>query len=493
MSRAVNVDRYRALFEPRGIIVAGASSHPGKFGFVAAHNILAHGYAGNVFLTNREGGTILDRQTYRSVDDVPEGAADLVFVCTPPATLPEMLRACAQKGVKAAFVSSAGFGEAGEEGLRAERELAALCDELGILLAGPNGQGIVSTPVGLCAQIIAPYPPAGRIAVASQSGGFVQAFLNYARSMGVGVSRAVSAGNSASTTVADYLDYFAVDPATEVSLVYVEGLADGRLFFEKARAAAAKKPIVVLKGGVTAGGQRAAASHTGALATDDKVFDGMCRQAGLSRASTVEEAFEIAASFAVHPQPRGPRVFVLTTAGGWGVLTADRISQSRDLELLPLPADLRAAFDAKLPPRWSRNNPADLAGSETRETVLECLELAVAHAEVDAVVLLGVGIQSNLGDLERRGPFYPGHGLERIVEYHERQDARYATATVELSRKYGKPVLVATELADAQPGNPGIVKLKELGSFAYASSHQAATALEHLYRYHRYRARRGLA
>jgi len=489
----VDVERFRALFEPKGIIVAGASSHPGKFGFVAAHNILAHGYAGDVFLTNREGGTILDRQTYRSIDDVPAGAAELVFVCTPPATLPEMLRACAAKGVKAAFVSSAGFGEAGEDGLRAERALAALCDELGILLAGPNGQGIISTPVGLCAQIIAPYPPAGRIAVASQSGGFVQAFLNYARSTGVGVSRAVSAGNSASTTVADYLEYFAVDPATDVSLIYVEGLTDGRVFFEKARAAAALKPIVVLKGGVTAGGQRAAASHTGALASDDKVFDGMCRQAGLSRARTVEEAFEVAASFAVHPQPRGPRVFVLTTAGGWGVVTADRISQSRDLELPPLPDDLRAAFDAKLPPRWSRNNPADLAGSETRDTVIECLELAVAHPDVDAVVLLGVGIQSNLGDLERRGPFYPGHGLERIVDYHERQDTRYATAAVELSRTYGKPVLVASELADAQPTNSGIVKLKELGSFAYASSHQAATALEHLYRYRRYRERRGLA
>jgi acyl-CoA synthetase (NDP forming) len=489
---ATEVDRFRSLFEPKGIIVAGASSHPGKFGFVAAHNILAHGYAGRVFLTNREGGTILDETAYRSVDEIPDGAADLVFVCTPPASLPELLTSCARKGVKAAFVSSAGFGEAGEEGRRAERALADLCAELGILLAGPNGQGIISTPVSLCAQIIAPYPPPGRIAVASQSGGFVQAFLNYARSTGVGVSRAVSAGNSAATSVADYLEYFAADPATDVSLVYVEGLADGRAFFEKARAAAARKPIVILKGGVTSGGQRAAASHTGALATDDKVFDGMCRQAGLSRAATVEEAFEIAASFSVHPLPPGPRVFVLTTAGGWGVITADRISQSRDLELLPLPADLRAAFDARLPPRWSRNNPADLAGSETRDTVLECLELAVAHADVDAVVLLGVGIQSNLGDLERRGRFYPGHGLERIVEYHERQDARYATAAVELERKYRKPVLVATELADAQPGNPGIVKLKELGSFAYPSSHQAATALEHLHRYRRYRDRRGL-
>ncbi len=492
MSAPQDLERYRALFEPKGIIVAGASSHPGKFGFVAAHNILAHGYAGKVFLTHREGGTILDEQTFRSVDELPEGCADLVFVCTPPASIPDLLRSCARKGVKAAFVSSAGFGEAGGDGVRAERELAALCDELGILLAGPNGQGIISTPVGLCAQIIAPYPPPGRIAVASQSGGFVQAFLNYARSSGVGVSRAVSAGNSAATGVADYLEFFAADPATDVSLIYVEGLADGRAFFEKARAAAAKKPIVVLKGGITAGGARAAASHTGALATNDRVFDGMCRQAGLNRAATVEEAFEIAASFAVHPLPRGPRVFVLTTAGGWGVITADRISQSRDLQLLPLPADLRAAFDAKLPPRWSRNNPADLAGSETRDTVLECLELGVAHADVDAVILLGVGIQSNLGDLERRSPFYPGHGLERIVEYHERQDTRYATAAVELSRKYAKPVLVATELADAQPGNPGIVKLKELGAFAYPSSHQAATALEHLFRYRRWRDRRGL-
>jgi acyl-CoA synthetase (NDP forming) len=490
---AHDAEHYRCLFEPRGIIVAGASSHPGKFGFVAAHNILAHGYRGKVFLTNREGGTILDQPAARSVDELPEGEAELVFVCTPPASIPDLLRSCAKKGVKAAFVSSAGFGEAGEEGQRAERALADLCSELGILLAGPNGQGIISTPASLCAQIIAPYPPPGRIAVASQSGGFVQAFLNYARSTGVGVSRAVSAGNSASTTVADYLEYFATDPATDVSLIYVEGLADGRAFFEKARAAAAKKPIVVLKGGITAGGQRAAASHTGALATNDRVFDGMCAQAGLCRARTVEEAFEIAASFAVQPLPRGPRVFVLTTAGGWGVITADRISQSRDLELLPLPADLRAAFDAKLPPRWSRNNPADLAGSETRDTVLECLELAVAHADVDAVILLGVGIQSNLGDLERRGPFYPGHGLERIVEYHERQDTRYATAAIELSRKYDKPILVATELADAQPTNPGIVKLKELGGLPYPSSHQAATALEHLWRYRRYRARRGLA
>lgn len=486
------LDRYRPLFDPRGIIVAGASSHPGKFGFVAAHNILSHGYAGRVFLTNRDGGEVLGEQTLRSVDEVPDGAADLAFVCTPPASVPDLLRTCAAKGVRAAFVSSAGYGEASAEGKRAEAELGRLCDDLGILLAGPNGQGIISTPARLCAQIIAPYPPPGPIAVASQSGGFVQAFLNYARKVGVGVSRAVSAGNSAQTRVEDYLDYFAADPATEVGLIYVEGIDDGRRFFAKARGAAAQKPLVALKGGVTSGGQRAAASHTGALASDDKVFDGMCRQAGITRAATVEEAFEVAASFAAHPAPHGPRVFVLTTAGGWGVVTADCVSASRELELVPLPPDLEAEFDRRLPPRWSRNNPADLAGGETRDTVVECLELAVAHAAVDAVILLGVGIQSNLGDLERRGRFYPGFGLDRIVEYHERQDSRYATAAVELERKYAKPIVVATELADTQPENPGVKTLARLGSFAYPSSYRAVSALEHMLRRARWRQRRGL-
>lgn len=486
------LDRYRPLFDPRGVIVAGASSHPGKFGFVAAHNILAHGYAGRVFLTNREGAEILGEKTLRSVDEVPDGAADLVFVCTPPASVPELLRTCARKGVRAAFISSAGYGETSAAGKAAERELAALCDELGILLAGPNGQGIISTPARLCAQIIAPYPPAGHIAIASQSGGFVQAFLNYARKLGVGVSRAVSAGNSAQTKVEDYLDYFAEDPQTRVGLLYVEGIEDGRRFFAKAKNAAARKPLVVLKGGTTAGGQRAAASHTGALASDDQVFDGMCRQAGITRAATVEQAFEIAASFAVHPLPRGGNVFVLTTAGGWGVVTADCVSASRDLSLMPLPPDLAAEFDRRLPPRWSRNNPADMAGGETRDTVVECLELTVAHPEVDAVILLGVGIQSNLGDLERRGPFYPGFGLERIVEYHERQDTRYATAAVELERRYDKPIVIATELADAQPENPGVATLTQLGSFAFPSSYRAVSALEQQLRYARWRERRGL-
>jgi acyl-CoA synthetase (NDP forming) len=484
------LERFRPLFDPRGIIIAGASSHPGKFGFVAAHNVLSEGYEGNVFLTNREGAEILGHRTLKEIDEIPDGAADLVFVCTPQKAVPDLLRTCAAKGVKAAFLTTAGYGEAGEEGKQAERELAALCDELGILLLGPNGQGVISTPASLCAQIVAPFPPRGRIAIASQSGGFVQSFQNYAAKTGVGVSRAVSAGNCAATSVEDYLEYFAADPETAVSLIYIEGLSDGRRFFERVRAAAETKPLVVLKGGATSGGQRAAASHTGALATDDNVFDGMCRQAGLSRATSIEEAFEIAASFATHPRPRGPNVFVLTTAGGWGVVTADRLTASRELELMPIPDDLRAAFDERLPPRWSRNNPADLAGSETRDTVVECLDLVAGHPSVDAVLLLGVGIQSNLAVMERAGRFYPDHGLERIVQFHDRQDTRYAQAALDLEKTHDKPILVATELVDTQPENAGARTLREAGSLAYPSSYRAVTALEHLYRYQRFIDRR---
>jgi acyl-CoA synthetase (NDP forming) len=483
-------ERFAALFDPRGVVVAGASSHPGKFGFVALHNILRHDYGGAVFATNRDGGEVLGVPTLRSIEELPEAAADLVFVCTPASANRELMRACAAKGVRAAFVTSAGYGEAGDEGRRAEAELVALADELGMLLAGPNGQGVVSTPASLCAQIVAPYPPRGRIAIVSQSGNFVSSFQNYAMQTGIGVSRAVSAGNAAAVTVPDFLEYFATDPETSVALAYVEGVSDGRAFFERVRSVAARKPLVVLKGGVTSGGQRAAASHTGALATDDRIFDGMCRQAGVTRAATVEEAFEAAATFATQPLPPGPRVAVLTTAGGWGVVTADAIAAS-DLRLLPLPDDLRRAIGAKLPPRWSRSNPIDLAGSETRDTIPETLGLVAGHPDVDAVVYLGLGIQSNQARLMRTGRFYPDHGLERIVAYHERQDERFATAAAEVSDATGKPVLTATELAVADPDNAGPRAVRTTGRVCYASSNRAVTALEHLWRYARHRARRG--
>lgn len=481
---------FEALFEPRGVLVTGASTHPGKFGFVSLHNLLVSGYEGTVAATNLGEENVLGIQTVADIDALPDEALDLVFVCTPASTNPEILRACARKGIRAAFLTSAGYGEAGDEGRAAERELVALADELGILLAGPNGQGVVSTPAKLCAQIVAPFPPAGRIGVASQSGNFVSSFLNLSRSTGVGVSRAVSAGNAAAVSVADYLDFYADDDATAVGLAYVEGITDGAGLMSRLGDAAARKPLVLLKGGATAGGARAAASHTGALAADDKVFDGACRAAGITRAHSVEEAFEAAATFATQPLPAGSNVVVLTTAGGWGVVTADAITRNRDLDLLELPDDLRTAIDAHLPPRWSRNNPVDCAGGETRDTIATVMELIVEHPDVHAVVFIGLGIQSNQARMMREGAFYPDHGLERIVAYHERQDRRYAEIAAELSERSGKPVLVASELAVADPANPGPAAVREAGRLCYPSGDRAVTALGHLVRYARHRERR---
>ncbi len=490
-SPATILERFRPLFHPRGIVVAGASTHPGKFGFVTLHNLLRFGYRGEIFPVNRDGSEILGRKSLRDVSEVPEGRADLVFVCTPNAVNVPLLRACAARGVWAAFVASGGYGEAGDEGRALERELVQTADELGMLLAGPNGQGVISTPVSMCAQIVAPHPPPGNISVVSQSGNLVSSFLNYAVLTGVGISKAVSAGNAAQTSLADYLAYFAADPETAVVLSYLEGVGDGRRFLDAVRTLTRCKPLVVLKGGVAAEGKRAAASHTGSLASDDRVFDGIARQLGVVRAPTVEHAFEWAASFATQPLPRGRRVVVLTSVGGWGVLAADACAAA-GLVLVPLPEDVKRAIDAMVPARWSRNNPIDLAGGETRDTIPAVLDLLCGHPEIDAVLHLGIGIQANQANAFRTGDFFPGHGLERISAFHESQDRRYAQAAKEASERSGKPVLVATELAytDRAYGNAGALAVKEGGRICYPSAHRAVQALAALADYADLRRRR---
>ena len=478
-----------ALFDPRGIIVTGVSSHPGKFGFVALHNLLTAGYRGEIFAVGREPGEVLGRPVFGTIDEIPEGKADLVFICTPAAVNEQLLRAAAAKGVRAAFVAAGGYREAGPDGIAAEQSLIATADELQILLAGPNGQGVISTPSALCAQIVAPYAPAGNLSLVSQSGNIVSSWLNLSNHTGVGVSRSVSAGNAAQLRIIDYLEWFAEDPETKVSLAYLETIQDGRATFERLRAISKRKPIVVVKGGASAAGARAAASHTGALSSNDAIFDGMCRQAGVIRARDPEEGFETAATLATQPLPKGNRVVVVTSVGGWGVAAVDAMART-GLDPIPLPNDLEAEINNLLPPRWSRNNPIDTVGAETRDTIPKILELVAGHREVDAVVLLGLGILSNTAAMMKHGQFYPDHGLERIVNFRERQDARYAQAAADIAKRTETPVLVATELANTSPEVPGPATMRAAGLMCHSSAGRAIRSLDHLVRHARWRSAR---
>lgn len=485
-SDAALLARFRPLFHPRGIVVAGVSGHPGKFGFATLHNLRRFGYEGKIFPVKPDAAEVLGRPTLSGVSEVPEGEADLVFVCTPNKVNVDLLRACAAKGVRAAFVTSAGYGEAGAEGVALQEELVATANALGMLLIGPNGQGVISTSLSMCAQIVPPFPPAGRIAVASQSGNLVSSFLNYACGSGVGVSKAVSLGNSAQTSLCDLLDYFAADSETSVVLAYLEGVTDGEHFARSLQNLTRRKPLVLLKGGVAETGKRAAASHTGALASDARVFDGICRQFGVLRPETVEEAFEWAATLATQPLPKGRRTVVFSTVGGWGVLAADACS-AMGLDVIPLPKELLQSIDERVPARWSRNNPIDLAGGEGRDTIPEVLEMIAAHPEVDAVIHLGIGIQGAQAAACSTGPFYPDYGLERIASFHNRQDLRYAEAARAASDASQVPVLTATELVHTHPENPGPSGVREQGRFCHASAHRAVSALGALVAYGEFR------
>ena len=472
-----------SMFDPRGVVVLGASSHPGKFGFVSLHNIFVNGFKGPVFGLNQSGEQVLDATIVTSLDEIPQSQVDLAFFCTPSQVNEELLRQCSSRGIKAAFVASAGYRELGDEGAANERRLAQLATDLGMVLGGPNGQGIVSTPANLCAQIVAPYPGAGSLSIASQSGNFVSSFLNLAKWAHVGIARAVSAGNSAQCDISDYIKFFAEDPHTSVSLAYVESVADGSRFMETVRRHTESKPLVLIKGGRTAAGQQAASSHTGAMATNFAAFESRATQCGAIVVDEPESAFDTAAAFASLPLPAGPRLGILTTVGGWGVVTSDVVHSLRHLQLASLSDELLQKLDQFMPARWSRSNPLDCAGGETRDTVTTAIETLCSSGEVDVVLLLGLGIQGNQARMMADGRFCQDPDLQRIVAYHERQEMRYVDAARQAATTFGIPVALATELAVADDQNAAIRHARECSVYIFPTGPRAVRALDRMAHY----------
>ena len=378
----------RPFFEPRSVAVVGASRRRGSIGGELFRNILAADFLGAAYPVNREGEPVAGVLAYRSIADIPADV-DLAVISLPATAVLGAAEEALRKGVKALVVISAGFAEVGSEGARRQDELLALVRAHGARLIGPNCLGIASAAASLNATFAARVAPAGNIGFSSQSGALAVALLEAAEARGLGLSGFVSIGNKADVSSNDLLEWWEDDPVTDVVLLYVESFGNPRRFARLARRVARRKPVLALKSGTTATGQRAASSHTAALAGSEAAVDALFQQAGVIRASSLEELVDVAALLSSQPEPKGRQVAVLTNAGGLGILCADAC-EAAGLELPELSPATVERLTALLSPEASISNPVDMLGGATAATYAEALPPLLADPLVDSVVVLFV-------------------------------------------------------------------------------------------------------
>jgi acetyl coenzyme A synthetase (ADP forming)-like protein len=378
----------RPFFAPRTVAVVGASTRRGSIGGELFRNILDSGFEGIVYPVNPKAPSVAGVQAYASIADTP-GDVDLAVFCVPGDAVLAEAEAALRKGTRALCVISAGFAETGAEGRRRQDELLTLVRAHGARLVGPNCLGIFDARHGLNATFAPHSFPAGNIAFSSQSGALGLALLEQAAARGLGLSNFVSVGNKADVSSNDLLEYWEDDEATDIVLLYLESFGNPRKFARVARRLARKKPILAMKGGRTTAGQRAAGSHTAALAGSTTAVDALFRQAGVIRADSLEELTDVAVLLSRQPLPRGRRVAVLTNAGGLGILCADACAAA-GLELPQLSEETRATLARLLPREASLANPVDMLGSAVGATYEDVIPPLLADPGIDALIVLFV-------------------------------------------------------------------------------------------------------
>ncbi|HEX9372050.1 MAG TPA: acetate--CoA ligase family protein [Roseiflexaceae bacterium] len=374
------------FFNPRGVAVIGASADPAKLGYGVLRNLVEHGFRGAVYPVNPSAREILGRACYRSLADVPD-PVDLAVIVVPAPAACEVVAECARRGIRHAIVVSGGFGELGPEGQARERALVEAARRHAVRIVGPNCVGTIDTHTPVNTTFVTGMPRAGEIAFVSHSGAMCAVVIDWARGAGVGFSRIASLGNQVDVDITEMIAALAGDPRTSVITAYIEGVAGGRAFVETAAEAARRKPVVVLKAGRGAGGARAVASHTGALAGSAEVYDAAFRHAGVLRAGTIEELFDWARALAWQPLPAGNRVAVLTNAGGPGILAVDAL-EAAGLALAPLADATRAYLRPRLPLAASIANPVDLLAGSGPGTYAVALDALLADPTVDAALVI---------------------------------------------------------------------------------------------------------
>ncbi len=376
------------LFAPRAIAVFGASERPDSVGGRVLRNILDGGYAGPVYPVNPKHKTIAGQRCYAGIHEISE-PVDLAVIATPAATVPEIVHACGEHGVRAAIIHSAGFAAAHERntGLELEKALIAEARRYGMHLLGPNCLGLIRPSAKLNATFSKNDAQPGTLALVSQSGALCTAILDWAEAHRVGFSAVVSLGEAADLDFGDVLDYLALDPRTHGILLYVEGIRQPRRFLSGLRSAARMKPVVVIKAGRHGEGTRAALSHTGALTGADDVFDAVLARAGAVRVQTVEQLFAAAQLLAGEHRVHGNRLLIVTNAGGPGVLAADRAADL-GVALAPLGAATLEQLRTRLPDNWSHDNPVDILGDAPPERYADAVVACLAEPEADGVLVM---------------------------------------------------------------------------------------------------------
>jgi len=374
------------IFSPKSVAVIGATETLNSVGRTILENLIKGGFAGKIFPVNPKRPTVLGLQAYPSITAVPE-KPDLAIIITPPATVPGIVKDCGAAGVKGVVIISAGFKEIGPVGVELERQVLEEANKAGIRIVGPNCLGVMVPGNKLNATFAADMAKAGSVGFISQSGALCTAILDWSLKENVGFSAFVSLGSMLDVGWGDLINHLGDDPNTKSIVIYMESIGDARSFLSAAREVALTKPIIVIKPGRTEAAAKAAASHTGSLTGSDEVLQAAFQRVGVLRVEAISELFDMAEVLGKQPRPKGPRLTIVTNAGGPSVIATDMLIGS-GAQLADLSPETMAAFNAILPPTWSHNNPVDIIGDAKPELYAKSLEIAAKDPNTDGILVI---------------------------------------------------------------------------------------------------------
>ena len=451
VNQKIDLKDLYTTFYPKTIAFVGASAVPGKWGHILPTNAYAGGFKGEIFLINPKGGTILGRNVYKTIDDI-EGDVDLAVVTVPASRVMDLIPALEKKHVKGMVLITSGFREVGDQGRQLEDKVMAAAGKAGILVIGPNTMGMCNPHASLYFSGANTFPLPGSTSLVSQSGNIGTQLLSFAEQQGIGIRGFVGSGNEAMITIEDYMQALERDDLTRTVVLYIESVKDGRRFFESSGRLSKTKPVVLLKGGRTQDGEKAASSHTGAMASDAGVFNAACTQAGIIQVEQPMELLDMATVFSSLPMPKGGRVAIMTLGGGWGVVTTDLCAEYA-LDVPKLSKEIIKQLNNCLPDYWSHANPVDIVGEGDPEIPKICLEELLKWDGCDAVVHLGIHGRRILVNAMAKAalkadPDTTKETADMFMADILKEEENYTRYIVEMTQKYNKPVVGVSLLTD---------------------------------------------